>query len=84
MEEISNADMDKQEGFSTNRAPMFDVSNYTFWEILMGVYLKSLGMDIWKLVEDGYKFRKETTNESKETDENIVYGTTRVDQENTR
>ena len=50
--------MDKREGLSTNRAPRFDGSNYTFWRIRMEVYLQSLGVDIWQSVENGYNAPK--------------------------
>ena len=46
--------MDKQEGFSTNKAPLFDGSNYDFWIMRMRTYLKDLGFDIWRSVETGY------------------------------
>jgi hypothetical protein len=46
--------MDKQEGFSTNRAPLFDGSNYAFWSIRMRTYLMALGFDIWSAVKNGY------------------------------
>ena len=60
--------MDRQEVLSTNRAPRFDGSNYTFLKIRMEIYLQSLGMDVWKLVEDGYEFTK-AADESKANDE---------------
>ena len=36
--------MDKEEGLSSNGAPIFDGSNYTFWKMGMEFYLKSLGI----------------------------------------
>ena len=47
--------MDKQEGLSSNRALVFYGSNYTFRKIRMEVYLQSLGMDVWKSIEEEYK-----------------------------
>jgi hypothetical protein len=46
--------MDKHEGFSTNKAPLFDGSNYVFWSIKMKTYLMALGFNIWSVVENGY------------------------------
>jgi hypothetical protein len=46
--------MASQEGFSTNKAPLFDRTNYAFWSIRMQTYLMALGFDIWKSVVTGY------------------------------
>jgi hypothetical protein len=46
--------MDKLEGFSRNRDPLFDGSNYSFWSIKMRTYLMALGFDIWSVVNNGY------------------------------
>jgi hypothetical protein len=46
--------MDEQEGFSTNKAPIFDGSDYVFWKRRMQTYLMSLGYDIWSADENGY------------------------------
>ena len=46
--------MDKQEGLSTNKAPRFDGSKYTFQRIRMEVYLLTFGVDIWQLMVNGY------------------------------
>jgi hypothetical protein len=46
--------MASQEGFSTNKAPLFDGTNYAFWSIRMQTYLMDLGFDIWKSVVTGY------------------------------
>ena len=59
----------------------FDGSNYTFWKIIMEVYLKTLGMDIWKLVEEGYEFPK-VIDESEENGEISTSKTMNVDPEN--
>ena len=52
--------MDKREGLSTNIAPRFDCSNYTFWRIRMEVYLQSLGVNVWESVENDYNVPKTT------------------------
>ena len=49
--------MDRQEGFSTNKDPLFNGSNYTFWRIRMRNYLMALGFDIWGAVKNGYTTR---------------------------
>lgn len=46
--------MVSQEGLSSNKAPLFDGSNYDFWSITMEEYLSSLGFDIWMLVVKGH------------------------------
>ena len=46
--------MDHQEGFSPNRAPLFDGTNYAFWSIRIRTYLMEVGFDIWKFLVIGY------------------------------
>ncbi|KAH9308310.1 hypothetical protein KI387_036221, partial [Taxus chinensis] len=43
-----------QEGFSSNKAPLFDGTNYAFWSVRMRTYLMALGFDIWQSVAVGY------------------------------
>jgi hypothetical protein len=38
--------MDGQEGFSTNKDPFFDGTNYALWIIRMRTYLMDIGFDI--------------------------------------
>ena len=79
--------MDKQEGLSTNKDPIFDDSNYSFWKMRMKVCLQSLGMDVWKSIENIYKFPKvadvaeENGDESEENRENIAPRIITVDPE---
>jgi hypothetical protein len=47
--------MEEQEGFSTNKAPRFDGSEYVFWKIRMQEFFMSLGYDVWDSVVNGYK-----------------------------
>lgn len=42
------------EGLFSNKAPLFDGTNYGFWRIKMQTYLCALGYDIWDSVENGY------------------------------
>jgi hypothetical protein len=46
--------MDHQEGLSTNRAQLFDITNYSFWSIRMRTCLMAIGFDIWKLFVTSY------------------------------
>jgi hypothetical protein len=52
-----------QEGFSTNKALLFDRTNYAFWSIRMPTYLMALGFDSWKSIVTSY-----TTPQSPPTD----------------
>ena len=45
--------MTSHEG-STNKAHLFDGTNFAFWKIRMRTFLMSLNVDVWKLVETGY------------------------------
>jgi hypothetical protein len=47
--------MDRHEGLSTNKAPLFDGSNYAFKSIRMRIHFMSPGFDVWSAVENGYK-----------------------------
>jgi hypothetical protein len=46
--------MASQEGFFTNKVPLFDGTNYAFWSVRMWTYLMDLGFDIWKSFVNGY------------------------------
>ena len=39
---------------STNKAPLFDGTEFSFWKFIMRTYLMSLGADVWEVVEIGY------------------------------
>jgi FtsZ-binding cell division protein ZapB len=39
---------------STNKAPIFNGTNFSFWKVRMRTYLMSLGADVWEVVETGY------------------------------
>jgi hypothetical protein len=48
--------MESQDSFpSLSRPPLFNGTNFALWKIRMKTYLMSLGMEIWKIVVDGYK-----------------------------
>jgi hypothetical protein len=46
--------MNSHEGTSTNKAPMFSATNFTFWKVRMITYIMDLGVDVWDVVEIGY------------------------------
>ncbi|KAI5650391.1 hypothetical protein M9H77_36396 [Catharanthus roseus] len=41
------------EGFSTNRPPLFNGTNYTFWKSRIKIYICSINFDLWSIVEKG-------------------------------
>ncbi|KAI5647982.1 hypothetical protein M9H77_33987 [Catharanthus roseus] len=41
------------EGSSTNRPPLFNGSNYTFWKSRIKIYICSINFDLWSIVEKG-------------------------------
>ena len=43
-----------KEGHSTQRPTLFDGSNYNYWKCRMRIYLKSIGHDLWNIVETQY------------------------------
>ena len=46
--------MNSGEGFSSNKAPLFDGTNYSFWKLRMQTYLSALGFEIWEATKNGY------------------------------
>ena len=38
----------------TNRPPLFNGTHYRYWKIRMQVFLESLSLDIWNIIEEGY------------------------------
>ena len=66
-------------GIQQQSKSRFDQSNYNFRKIIIDVYLQSLGMEVRKLVEDGYGFPK-AANESKENGKISTSRMTIVDQ----
>jgi hypothetical protein len=39
---------------STNKAPLFNGTNFAFWKVRMRTYIMVLGADVWDVVETGY------------------------------
>ena len=48
------------------RIPIFDGEHYVLWKIRMKHYLISISLEVWELVEEGYKFPEVTPIEAKE------------------
>jgi hypothetical protein len=46
--------MSSHEGNSTNKAPMFNGTNFAFWKVRMRTYTMALGADVWDVVDTGY------------------------------
>jgi hypothetical protein len=46
--------MTSHEGTSTNKAPLFNGTNFSFWKVRMRTYIMALGADVWDVVETGY------------------------------
>jgi hypothetical protein len=46
--------MSSHEGNSTNKAPLFNGTNFAFWKFRMRTYIMALGADVWDVVETGY------------------------------
>jgi hypothetical protein len=46
--------MSSHEGNSTNKAPLFNGTNFAFWKVRMRTYIMDLGADVWDVVETGY------------------------------
>ena len=48
-------EMALQEGFSVFRPPLFNGLDYTYWKTRMRVFLISLNLDLWNIVENGFQ-----------------------------
>ena len=46
--------MTSYEGTSSNKVPLFDGTNFSFWKVRMRTYIISLGVDVWDVVDTGY------------------------------
>ena len=46
--------MDKQGNQTKTRTPIFDGLNYVFWSVRMRLFLQAQGIDVWKVVVNGY------------------------------
>ena len=46
--------MSSHEGNSTNKAPLFNGTKFSFWKVRMRTYIIALGADVWYVVETGY------------------------------
>ena len=41
------------EGQSTNRPPLFNGSNYTYWKARMKIFIQALDYDMWSIIVNG-------------------------------
>jgi hypothetical protein len=46
--------MTSHEGTSTNKTPLINGTNISFWKVRMRTYIMALGEDVWDVVETGY------------------------------
>jgi hypothetical protein len=51
---LVSLNMTSHEGISTNKPPLFDGTNFSFWKVRMRTYIMALGADVWDVVETGY------------------------------
>ncbi|KAI5654981.1 hypothetical protein M9H77_32168 [Catharanthus roseus] len=49
----NNSSLPYVEGSSTNRPPLFNGTNYTFWKSRIKIYICSINFDLWSIVEKG-------------------------------
>ena len=46
--------MSSHEGNSTNKTPLFNGTNFSFWKVRMRTYIMLLGADVWDVVDTSY------------------------------
>jgi hypothetical protein len=46
--------MSSHEGNSTNKAPLFNGTKFSFWKVRMRTYIMDLSADFWDVVDTGY------------------------------
>ena len=46
--------MTSYDGTSSNKVPLFDGTNFSFWKVRMRTYIMSLGADVWDVVDIYY------------------------------
>jgi hypothetical protein len=39
---------------STNKAPLFNGTNFSFWKVRIRTYIMALGADVWDVLDTGY------------------------------
>jgi len=52
-DEISYSQIDMEEGYSTNKLPLFKGIKYDYWKEHMIAHFKSIHIDLWDVVEHG-------------------------------
>ena len=61
--------MDQQLKMSS-KIPLFDGEDYVFWSVRMKIYLMSIGLEVWTLVEKAYDVPKSTPIEAEDKKKN--------------
>ena len=56
--------MSNYEKEASIRPPIFDGSNFFYWNVRITVYLQSLGTEVWDIVETGYTFPSATPTDA--------------------
>jgi hypothetical protein len=46
--------MSRHEGNSTNKAPLFNGTKFSFWKVRMRTYIMDLGANVWDVLETSY------------------------------
>ena len=52
-----------QEGLSVFRPPLFNGLDYTYWKTRMRVFLISMNLDLWNIIENGFQLPSKPMNE---------------------
>ncbi|CAL9078428.1 unnamed protein product [Musa textilis] len=52
-----------QEGFSIVHPPFFNKSDYTYWKTRMRVFLISLDLNLWNIIENNFQLLSKSMNE---------------------
>ena len=52
-----------QEGFLVVRPPLFNGLDYTYWKTRMRVFLISMNLDLWNIIENGFQLPSKPMNE---------------------
>jgi hypothetical protein len=55
----------------SSKIPLFDGEDYVFWSVRMKIYLMSIGLEVWTLVEKGYDVPKATPIEAEDKKKNL-------------
>ena len=59
-------------GQSINRPPFFDGNNYSYWKCRLIIYLKSINIDIWDIVINGFTNNEKSYKEWNDEDKRLA------------